>query len=299
MTRPLRVATRGSALAREQTARVAAALGTEVETVVVSTLGDRDRTSPISAIGGTGVFVKEVQQAVLDGRADLAVHSAKDLPARPTDGLVIGAVPERGDVRDALVGTALAVLPAGATVATGSVRRRAQLANLRPDLTFAELRGNVPTRVEAAAEFDAIVVAVAALDRLGLRHRAADVLEPSTMLPQVGQGALAVERRADDEAAAGLVAPIDHPPTRAAVEAERAYLADLGGGCDLPVGALGRWSPNGTVTVRALLASLDGRIVLRTTVTGPDPVAAGRRAAARLLREEGGDALLADAGLAR
>jgi hydroxymethylbilane synthase len=299
MTRPLRVATRASALAREQTARVGAALGVEIEPVVVSTRGDRDRTSPIAAIGGTGVFVKEVQEAVLDGRADAAVHSAKDLPARAADGLEIGAFPTRADPRDALVGTALADLPAGATIATGSVRRRAQLANLRPDLTFAELRGNVPTRVERAARFDAIVVAVAALDRLGLRDRAADVLESTTMLPQVGQGALAVEHRGGDAETAALLASIDDAPTRAAVEAERAYLAELGGGCDLPVGALAGWFPDGTVTVTALLASPDGRIVLRTTVTDADPATAGRRAASRLVEEEGGAALLADAGLAR
>jgi hydroxymethylbilane synthase len=156
------------------------------------------------------VFVKVVQEAVLVGRAELAVHSAKDLPARATDGLLIGAFPERGDPRDALVGSTLDALAAGATVATGSVRRRAQ----RPDLTFAELRGNVPTRVERAVEFDAIVVAVVALDRLGLRERATDVLEPTAMLPQVGQGALAVEHRVGDDSIAAQLAGIDHQARR-------------------------------------------------------------------------------------
>ena len=165
MTPPRRAATRGSALARWQTERVLARLG-PAELVVVTTTGDRRADEPIHALGGQGVFVKEVQEAVLTGRADLAVHSAKDLPSATPPGLVLACVPERADPRDALVGTALENLPTGARVATGSVRRRAQLANARPDLTFAELRGNVPTRVARAAAYDAGVVALAALQRL-------------------------------------------------------------------------------------------------------------------------------------
>ncbi|HZJ27422.1 MAG TPA: hydroxymethylbilane synthase [Acidimicrobiia bacterium] len=299
MTAVLRVATRGSALARSQTDRVIAALGVDAEPVIVQTRGDKDRTSPIHVIAGTGVFVKEVQEAVLDHRADLAVHSAKDLPARPVDGLVIGAFPKRGDPRDALVGSTLAGLGAGATVATGSVRRRAQLANLRPDLTFAELRGNVATRIDKAAEFAAVVIAFAALERLDLTARAAEVLDPTTMLPQVGQGALAVECRADDAEVRDRLAAVDDAPTRAAVEAERAYLAELGSGCDLPIGALAHWFPDDTVTLHALLASVDGHIVLRATITDSDPVAAGRAAAEQLLHRDGGASLLADAGLRR
>jgi len=156
---PLRAATRGSVLARWQTDHVARLLGAPVETVVVETAGDRRRDLPISAIGGQGVFVKEVQAAVLSGQADYAVHSAKDLPSTPTDGLVLAAVPVRADPRDALVGSTLAGLPPGATVATGAVRRRAQLAALRPDLTFAELRGNVDTRLKKAGDYGAAVVA--------------------------------------------------------------------------------------------------------------------------------------------
>ena len=168
---PLRVATRGSALARWQAERVVTLLGGDAELVIITTTGDTRNDTPIHSMGGTGVFVKEVQQAVLDGRADIAVHSAKDLPASAApEGLVFAAVPERADPRDALVGSTLDALPAGALIGTGSVRRRAQLAALRPDLTFAELRGNIPTRLEKAAGFDAIVVAVAALDRLGLRR---------------------------------------------------------------------------------------------------------------------------------
>jgi len=182
----LRAATRASALARTQTDLVAALLGDDVEPVVVQTTGDRRADVPIWEIGGQGVFVKEVQAAVLDGRADFAVHSAKDLPSRTPDGLVIAAIPERDDARDALVGSTLEGLPVGARVGTGSVRRRAQLAWYRPDLTFAGLRGNVDTRLAKAADFHAIVVATAALRRLGRGQAISEVLDPAIVLPQVG-----------------------------------------------------------------------------------------------------------------
>ena len=294
---PLRVATRGSALARAQADRVIELLAAPAEALIVTTQGDRDQSIPIREIAGTGAFATEVQEAVRSGRADLAVHSAKDLPARPAEGLVIGAFPERADPRDALVGSSLRDLASGGTVATGSVRRRCQLANLRPDLTFAELRGNVPTRVDKARDFDAVVVAVAALDRLGLRAHASEVLEPSTMLPQVGQGALAVECRSDDGSVIAHLAAIDDPDVRVPLEAERAFLAELGSGCDLPVGALARRLPDGSVTITALLASIDGRIVLRVTRDGVDPVDVGRRAADDLLHREGGAGLLSDLGI--
>jgi len=294
---PLRVATRGSALARAQADRVIELLAAPAEALIVTTQGDRDQSIPIREIAGTGAFATEVQEAVRSGRADLAVHSAKDLPARPAEGLVIGAFPERADPRDALVGSSLRDLASGGTVATGSVRRRCQLANLRPDLTFAELRGNVPTRVDKARDFDAVVVAVAALDRLGLRAHASEVLEPSTMLPQVGQGALAVECRSDDGSVIAHLAAIDDPDVRVPLEAERAFLAELGSGCDLPVGALARRLPDGSVTLTALLASIDGRIVLRVTRDGVDPVDVGRRAADDLLHREGGAGLLSDLGI--
>src|SRR5262245_43418343 len=201
----LRAATRGSELALWQTNHVAELVrrahpDVEIEPVVVQTSGDRDLERPIWEMGGKGVFVKEVQAAVLDGRADLAVHSAKDLPSVTFDGLVLAAVPARGDARDALVGASLANLGPGARVATGSVRRRAQLANARPDLTFAELRGNIATRIGRVGTdgIDAVVVAAAALVRLDLHDQIAEVLEPETLVPQVGQGALAVECRDDD-----------------------------------------------------------------------------------------------------
>src|SRR6266536_3078758 len=234
---PLRVATRGSALARWQAERVVQLLGVEAEYVIVSTKGDERGDVPIHAMGGTGVFVKEIEQAVLDGRADVAVHSAKDLPSETAPGLELAALPERGDARDALVGRMFDEIPTGGRVGTGSVRRRAQLAAVRPDLGFGELRGNIPTRLEKAAGFDAIVLAAAALDRLGVADRIAERLDPSVLLPQVAQGALAVECRSDDDEARGLVAPIDDAMVRAAVTAERGYLAALGGGCNLPCGA--------------------------------------------------------------
>ena len=294
----LRAATRGSPLARWQTDRVIEALGVAVEAVVVQTEGDRRSSAPIWQLGGRGVFVKEVQAAVLDGRADLAVHSAKDLPASATDGrLVIAAVPERGDPRDALVGSTLDGLAAGALVGTGSVRRRAQLAWLRPDLTFAGLRGSIGTRLEKARRYDAVVMAAAALRRLDRAGEVAEVLEPGVMLPQVGQGTLAVECRAGDAELRDRLAAIDHPPSRRALEAERAFLATLGGGCDVPVGAYA--TPDGDggrLRLEGLLATADGRVLLRDAATGDaaDPAALGRDLAARMLEEAGGRSLLAN-----
>ena len=300
----LRAATRGSALARWQTDHVAALLATAgaaigatvtVEPVVVETVADVRLDIPIWEMGGKGVFVKEVQAAVLDGRADLAVHSGKDLPALTPAALRLAAVPERGDPRDVLIGSVLADLPPGAVVATGSVRRRAQLAWIRPDLTFAGLRGNIATRLSKADGFDAIVMASAAVQRLGLDvgRRPVEVLEPHVMLPQVAQGALAVECLADDGPTAELLAAIEHRPSRLAVDAERAFLAELGGDCDLPAGAFATIDGD-HLAVDAVLASMDGHTLLRhrldgVTASGP---ALGRRMARFLLDDAGGSALL-------
>lgn len=299
MPRVLRVATRGSALARWQAERVISLLGGDAELVIVTTTGDTRADTPIREMGGTGVFVKEVQLAVLDGRADIAVHSAKDLPSAPSpDGLALRAVPERTDPRDALVGSTLDALPTGAIVGTGSVRRRAQLAAVRPDLTFAELRGNIPTRLEKASGFDAIVVAAAGLERLGVLDRAAELLDPSVMLPQVGQGALAVECRSDDADADSRLVAIDDLDAHREVAAERAFLARIGGGCNLPCGALAR-AVDGSLTIDALLASADGRISLRSSrhssLVGSDPAALGRAAADDVLDRGGRDLLDVDA----
>lgn len=303
----LRIATRGSALARWQADHVASLLrgahhGLVVDLVVVDTLGDRALDRPIWELGGQGVFVKEVQAAVLDGRADIAVHSAKDLPSSPSlgaPGLAIAAVPERADPRDALVGLALDLIPPGGVVATGSTRRRAQLADLRPDLTFTGLRGNIDTRLALVATVSAVVMAVAALERLGRRHEVAEVLAPAVMVPQVGQGALAVECRIDDEVSAALLATVEHLPSRRAVDAERGFLASLGGGCELPAGAYAVEEPDGRLWLRAVLATLDGRIVLRDEVTSDrheEPSAVGRRLGEHLLEAGGGQSLLSESG---
>lgn len=238
----LRLATRSSAQARTQAEVVARLLEASdpdcsVELVFVDTTGDQRQDVALHQIGGQGVFVKEVQVAVLEGRADVAVHSAKDLPSTPTDGLVIGAFGERRDPRDALVGRSLAELDDGATVATGSVRRRAQLAGLRPDLRFVELRGNIQTRLAKVPDGGAIVMAAAALEVLGLTDRIAEAFAPEVFVPQVGQGAVAVECRAGDERVLAVLRAVDHEPTRREVELERAFLAEIGSGCSLPVGA--------------------------------------------------------------
>jgi hydroxymethylbilane synthase len=292
----IRIATRASALARWQAERVGARLGRDVEYVLVSTTGDRDQTSELHAIGGLGVFTKEVQQAVVDGRADVAVHSAKDLPTDTPPELVLAAIPERADPRDALVGSAFEALVSGARIGTGSVRRRAQLAAARPDLTFGPLRGNIQTRLRKREElgYDAVVVAYAALERLGLVE-GADVLDVGVMLPQVAQGALAAECRAEDARTIRRLGAIDDRIVHVAVDTERAFLAELGGGCDLPCGALARvGGPDGAIVLDALLASLDGHVVLRTRVAGDDPGDVGATAAHDLLDGKGGRALMDD-----
>jgi hydroxymethylbilane synthase len=296
----LRIATRGSALARWQAEAIARLLreaepDAEIHLVTVDTTGDRRPDVAVWDMGGQGVFVKEVQAALFDRRADVAVHSAKDLPSTTAPGLLLAAVPLRADPRDALVGGTLASLVPGALIATGSVRRRAQLAWLRPDLTFTGLRGNIPTRLQRVPAGGAVVVAVAALDRLGLSERVDEILEPELMLPQVGQGAIAVECRADDEATRLRLAAIDVPRLHSAVTAERAYLARLGGGCDLPVGAFARPRPDAAsdLKVEGMVASLDGRLVLRSSLSGPASAAArlGRTLADQLLRTGGADLL--------
>jgi hydroxymethylbilane synthase len=236
---PLRLATRGSRQALAQASVVASAIEAEsqrtVELVLIETTGDIRHDVPLHVIGGQGVFVKEVQRAVLDGRADIAVHSAKDLPSEPADGLVIGAFTERRDARDVLIGSTLADLADGATVASGSVRRRAQLSAVRPDLQFIELRGNIDTRLSKVPEGGAIVMALAALQILDLTDRVDEVLLLETFIPAVGQGCVAVECRSDDDDTRAALRSVDHGPTRWRVELERAFLAELGSGCSLPV----------------------------------------------------------------
>ena len=240
MSTPLRIATRGSRQALAQSNAAARALeiatGRTIELIEIATTGDVRADVPLHTMGGQGVFVKEVQRAVLDGRADIAAHSAKDLPSAPADGLTIAAFCERRDPRDALIGSTLDGLAEGAMVASGSVRRRAQLSHARPDLAFAELRGNIDTRLSKIPDGGAIVMAVAALQILEMTDRITEILDIDDFVPAVGQGCVAIECRSDDADTLAALAMIDHTATRHAVEVERAFLAELGSGCSLPVG---------------------------------------------------------------
>lgn len=284
----IRIATRGSELALWQANFIAEKLGRESELVVLSTRGDRDQASSLSEIGGQGVFVKEIQAALLDGRADLAVHSAKDLPAEGVEGLVIGAFPVRGDPRDALIGKSLDRLKPGDLVATGSIRRQVQLKAIRPDLGFVPLRGNMTTRFSMADRYGAVMVAYAALERLGRLNLAAQVFEPAEIIPQVGQGALAVECRAGDDDLRDLLRGLDDLPTRLAVESERSLLRQLGSGCALPVGAYGVAEPsNGQIYLTALIGSMDGATRIRVRGSGSNPIDLGSRLGHELLAKGG------------
>ena len=258
----VRLATRGSPLALAQTALAFEALrrtwpDLDARVVEVRTEGDENRRAALYEIGGRGVFVRAIEQALLDGRADAAVHSLKDMPTAPADGLVIAAVLERGDPRDALVapaGRRLADLPPGARVGTGSRRRALLLRALRPDLVIEGIRGNVETRMKSVASggYDAVVLAAAGLQRLGRLGEATQLFEAIEFLPAPGQGAIALQCRADDEPTRRLLSTADHAITHAAVDAERGFLAALGTGCELPVGAFGQLE-DGLLTVRAML----------------------------------------------
>ena len=288
----VRIATRRSPLARAQAALVADLLtaanpGLVVEFVLVDTTGDRDQTRAIESLGERGVFSRGVQAALLDGRADVAVHSYKDLPTEPLAGLRIAAVPVRADPRDALVsrsGQGLADLSEGASVGTGSARRSAQVLAARPDLRVQPLRGNVGTRVGRvrAGQLDAAVLAVAGLERAGLAGDIAQVLEPPEFLPAPAQGALAVEVRTDSPDVKKLVQRIDDAESRAAVTAERAFLRDLRGGCTVPAGALATVDgADLTLTVGLFGEGEAQPLTLRGRVSDAD--ALGRQAAARVL----------------
>jgi hydroxymethylbilane synthase len=295
----LRLGTRRSPLATTQSAWVADRLrarGHAVELVEVTTEGDRDRTTPLAQMGGTGVFVSALRAALREGRVDLAVHSLKDLPTAPDPTATLAAVPPREDPRDALVardGLTLGELPAGSTVGTGSPRRAAQLAALGLGLVVTDLRGNVDTRLRAVADgrLDAVVLAAAGLRRLGRIDEATELLDPIQMLPAPGQGALAVEVRAGDDATASVVAALDDADTRACTTAERVLLADLEAGCTAPVGALaevveGAHGPE--LSLRAVVAAPDGSVDLRRSLVGDvtDPSTLGHRLA-RVLIEDG------------
>jgi len=290
----IRIGTRASKLAQWQANWVAdqlRRLGATVELVEITTSGDVQQTGPIADVGLQGVFTKEVQAAVLTGDADIAVHSLKDLPTEQVDGLVLAAVPERENVADALVSNqakSLAVLPTGARVGTGSLRRLAQLKHLRPDLKVVGIRGNVDTRLRKldGGEYDAILLAAAGLRRLGWEDRIAELLAPPQMLPAVGQGALGIECRRDDQAVHELLSQLDHNETHQAVTAERAMLALLHGGCSAPVGAWGRVE-SGELVLDGLVANLMGTQVLKANASGHSSAAKqiGQQVAEQLLAQ--------------
>jgi len=296
----VRVGTRASALARWQTEHVlalwrAAEPALAIEVVPIATVGDELAEAPLERMEGTGFFSSTLERALLEAEIDVAVHSYKDLPVSVTPGLTIACVPRRGPVEDALCARdrlRLRELPAGARVGTSSLRRIAQLRALRPDLEFVSLRGNVPTRLArvAAGGLDAVVLARAGIERLGLAERATEVFAPSDVLPAPAQGALAVQSRTDARGLNARLAAFEHTPTRKAVEAERALLHALRGGCSVPVGALARVVGD-SIRLEAGVFALEGSPAYRVDVEGGTPEAVGA-AAARTLLERGAGAVL-------
>jgi hydroxymethylbilane synthase len=298
----VRIGTRGSRLARWQADWVADRLrqvhpGLKVELVEIKTLGDRDRNTPLAEIGVPGLFTKEIQNVLLAGTVEIAVHSLKDLPTQGPIGLMLGAVPPREDVADALIAPVhktLESLPAAATVGTSSLRRRAQLLHARPDLKVVSVRGNVETRLNRAlgGDLDAVVLAAAGLRRLSLLHHVTQRLGPPQFLPAIGQGALGVECRVDDAVTRARLAPLDDPRTRRAVLAERTVLAELEGGCTIPLAAWGRETED-CLLLDAAAFDPEGRERLWVSLSGSpnDPNDLGQRVA-QALRDQGADRLL-------
>jgi hydroxymethylbilane synthase len=285
----LTIGSRGSQLALWQANWVKARLdelGAPSRIEIIRTTGDRITDVPLAKVGGKGLFTKEIEDALLGGRVDLAVHSLKDLPTELPSGLGIAAVPEREDARDVLAGARLADLPAGARVGTSSLRRVAQFRAVRPDLVIESVRGNLDTRLRKLAEgrYDALVLAAAGLRRMGWQDRIAEYLDPDVMCPAVGQGALAIEAREASEAER-VCRRLEHAATRAAVDAERAVLRSLGGGCQVPIGAHATLDDGGLRLV-AVVAAPDGSVVVRRRLSGPAEEA-------RLLGEALGAELLA------
>jgi hydroxymethylbilane synthase len=303
MVNSLVIGTRGSKLALWQAEYTAATLrrlhpGLEVTLQIISTKGDRVLDRALSAVGDKGLFVTELEQALEAGAIDLAVHSCKDMPSAQPPALVLAAFPERADPRDALVlpgGSSLDDLPLGAVVGSSSLRRASQLAALRPDLHIRTVRGNVDTRLRKLhdGEYDALILACAGLDRLGLSAHISARIAPEQMLPAVAQGALAIETRADDARTRALLAPFDHAPTRACVLAERALLRRLEGGCQVPIAAYAELLADGALRLRGLVGSLDGTTLVRAEQHGDvaAPEALGYAVAEALLAD-GGAALL-------
>ena len=300
----LTIGSRGSQLALWQARWIQARLesmGEQCRLEIIHTTGDKITDVALSKVGAKGLFTKEIEEALLAGAIDLAVHSLKDMPTELPAGLTLAAIPEREDPRDALVGRKLSQLAAGARVGTSSLRRAAQLRALRPDLEMESIRGNLDTRLRKLDEgrYDAIVLASAGLRRLGWDNRIAELLDPGVICPAVGQGALAVETRADGGAAFRIAKGLEHPETRIAVTAERALLASLGGGCQVPIGAYATVQA-GTVLIRAIVVSPDGTRIIRKQSSGSvdDAVSIGRSLGEELLAEGGQQILEAVYGAA-
>ena len=306
--RHLKIGTRGSLLAKWQAEFVRkqlfAAAGIEAEIFIIKTAGDKLQQVPLTQIGGKGVFIKELEDALLEESIDLAVHSVKDVPTNVPPRLAFPAVCRRDDVRDCLVsanGATLANLRQGARVGTSSLRRQAQLRHLRSDLDLRDLRGNVDTRLRKveSGEYEAIVLAKAGLDRLGLSQRIAETLSPEVCLPAVGQGAIAVECRARDTEAAEMLERLDHGETRTAIMAERALLSAMQGGCQVPLGAWARME-RGELVLDACVCSMDGAQYVRKRVAAPaDQAAQLGEQMARLLIEAGAQSILEEVGRQR
>ncbi len=295
------IGSRGSALALWQARHIQAKLldlGAEARIEIVKTTGDKIQDVPLANVGGKGLFTKEIEEALLDGTIDVAVHSMKDVPTEIPAGLTIAAIPEREEARDALVGCSLAELKPGSRIGTSSLRRASQLHALNRGLTIETLRGNVDTRLRKLDEgrYDAIVLAAAGLRRLGWQDRIRELIPPEIMCPSVGQGALAIETRAHTDKGGGaaweLVRKLDDHAARAAVEAERALLATLGGGCQVPVGAHATLDGK-TIHLRAIVASPDGARVIRGELSGGDPERTGAQLG-RMLLERGAREILAE-----
>jgi hydroxymethylbilane synthase len=271
-----------------------AATGMEAEIVIIKTAGDKMQQASLAQIGGKGIFIKELEEALLEETIDLAVHSVKDVPTDIPSRLMFPAVCRRDDVRDCLVGSTLANLRQGARVGTSSLRRQAQLKYLRPDLDLRDLRGNVDTRLRKveSGEYEAVMVAKAGLDRLGLSQRISEVLAPEVCMPAVGQGAIAVECRLKDTEAADLLAPLDDAETRTAIIAERALLSALHGGCQVPLGAWARIE-RGELILDACVCSADGlQYVKQRATSPPDQAAQLGEHMARVLLEAGAQPIL-------
>jgi len=306
--KPLRIGTRGSTLARWQAEFVRKHLfqltGVEAEIILIKTDGDKQQNLPLTQIGGKGIFIKELEEALLEETIDLAVHSVKDIPTDTPGRLFFPAVCRRDDVRDCLVshrGTLLANLKPGARVGTSSLRRQAQLRRHRPDLDLRDLRGNVDTRLRKvdSGEYDAIVLAKAGLDRLGWSQKIAETLSTDISLPAVGQGAIAIESRVRDQEAAEILGKLDDEETRTVIIAERALLAALQGGCQVPLGAWARME-RGELVMEAAVCSVDGQRYVRQKVTGqPAQAAELGQQMAQLLVENGARDILEEVNRAR